>query len=422
MSYPLDKQSLIFILIILFSIIFRGSLSFLPAFEGDQSAFRFWSIKLAENGLNNFYFSDFFTSNPIGFFYILWIIGLFTTHFIPWIIFDTTLFDLLLKTPANLADIVTGIFIYFILKHHLSSKWAITGYIFYVFNPAIFFNSAIWGQYDGITALLLTISLYTITTRKNPELALTLFALSLTLKPQTISLAPILGFLLISHYKILRWSTSVLSFIATLILVYTPFFQNNPIYGIFYVNSGSANLFDCTTCFAFNFWGILGNWQNDQIQFFGISYFFLGILLYIISLTFILLLKPLSSKLKTPFIYFISSLVILLFFTFLTRMHERYLFPFFVFFLLYGLLSKSRLLIILYFVFSLLHLINLYIPYTYYNSLANTHNSHFFNFLMSSFSTFSIIFFLMVLFCMRLFSQKVRQSSHENKKLKSSDN
>lgn len=384
---------------------FRIYISTFPSFEFDQSAFRFWSLKLAEKGLKDFYFQDFFTSNPIGYFYFLWPDGLFIKNIAPWIANNNLSFDLLLKLPANLADILTGCLVYYLISKRWGTKSGLLGFFLYVANPAIFFNSSVWGQYDSIPTLFLLLATYILMMKKFPEVALAFFAISLTLKPQTISLAPIIGILLLLNYKYKRWLTSILTFCSTLILIYLPFFPSNPFYGIYYANKGSANLFNCTTCFAFNFWGIFGNWQNDLKAFLGLPYLVWGVVSYIFLLSIILFTKPFKIKYQIPFIYITSAIVILIFFNFLTRIHERYLFPFFVFFLLGAIMLKSRLLIAFYLVISFLHFLNLYLAYTYYQNINKPNDQVVF--LMDRFTLFSgsfslaaigiiLVYFLMI--------------------------
>lgn len=389
------KNKFFFSGLILSILGFRIYLSTFPAFDFDQSAFRFWSLKLAEKGPANFYYSDFFSSNPIGYFYFLWLNGSFIQHFAPWIANNQIVLDLLLKLPANLADIIAGIFIYYLVSKKWGNIAGLIGFSFYTLNPAIYFNSSVWGQYDGIAALSLLLTIFFILVKKLPILSLIFYAISLTLKPQTIFLAPVIGLTLVYFYKFKYWIYSALAFLLTLIIIYLPFFPSNPLYGIYFANQGSASLFNCTTCFALNFWGMFGNWQNDLNKFLGVSYLTWGILISATLLSLVLFTKPIRIKLQIPYVYLTCSMVSLIFFSFLTRIHERYLFSFFIFFLIGALLLRSGLLIILYWILSGFHFLNLYLAYLYYQNL-NKPNEQV-DFLMANFNSLSIIFSLVVL-------------------------
>lgn len=379
------------LLIILATVIIRLFLSTLPSFEYDESAYRIWSARLVEKGPAQFYSKEFFTNNPLGGLYAFWAMGHIKTTFIPNLSFYSKDFDILLKLPSNLADIATGIIIYLLIKRNTYNKrWAIAGYLLYTLNPAIIFNSSVWGQYDGISTLFLLFATYAILIKKMPELSSLFFATAWAIKPQAIFFAPALIVLILLTQKPISWFTSAVTALLTTIIIYLPFFPNNPISGLIYVNTNSATLFNCTTCFAFNFWGIFGNWQNDLQTFAGIPLVFWGVILLLNAIIPILFLKPLIQKYKSPHFYLISAISMMAFFMLLTRMHERYFFPSLPFLLLSGIILRSKILISFYIFMSFLHLFNLYLPYAYYNHFPSV----FFSFLLQNFSNFAFISFL----------------------------
>lgn len=353
------------LLIILF---LRTLISFLPSFEFDQSAFRFWSQRLVELGPANFYSQEVFTNNPLGYLYFLWGIGLLKEFFLLQIPFNSQSFDILLKLPNNIADILASFLIYLLLKKKLKEKWAIAASLSYALNPVSIFDSAIWGQYDSLAFLSILFSTYLILIKKQPEVATIFFAIAWILKPQSLTFAPVFGLTLLTQYNFSRWFYSFSSFMVTTLILYLPFFPSNPINGILYVNSGSTQLFNCTTCFALNFWGIFGNWKNDNLIFLFLPLVFWGIILLIISYIFILFSKPFKIRFQLPLFYLTAALSSLAFFTLLTRMHERYFFPSLPFLLISAALLKNLPLFIFYIFFSILFTVNIYIPYAYYNS------------------------------------------------------
>lgn len=388
-----NNLSLNFFLLIIITLIVRLVFSTLPSFEYDESAYRIWSQRLVENGPSHFYSSQFFTNNPLGGLYVFWSVGLLKTHLLPNLSFFSKDFDFFLKLPTNVADIITGFIIYLIVRRGLNERWAMSGYLMYVLNPAIIFNSSIWGQYDGISTLFLLLATYVVLVKQIPEFSMLLFATAWTIKPQAIALAPALAILNILSSKLVRFVTSILVFLLAITIIYLPFFPINPISGLVYVNRNSVTLFNCTTCFAFNFWGIFGNWQNDLQKFVGIPLFTWGLILLFITFIPIFFRKPFNLKFKSPYFYLTAAISIMAFFIFLTRMHERYLFPFFPFILLAALMLRSRILIGFYILVSCLHLLNLYISYAYYNNLAKV-TSLPINNLIDNFKIFSFISFL----------------------------
>lgn len=387
--------------ILIFSLVLltiRLVLSQLPSFEFDESAYRFWTQRLVENGLSHFYSNDVFTNNPLGIFYFFWFIGWIKEIIFPQINYFSSNFDFFLKIPANIADILSGLIIYLLTKRWLNQKWAFLGMVVYVLNPAIFFNSSIWGQYDGLSTLFLLLATYAILIKKMPELSSCFMAIAWVIKPQAIAFLPVLVLTIFTQSKPLRYLTSIISFFITTILLYFPFFPQNPIFGLIYVNINSTSLFNCTTCFAFNFWQLFGNWKNDLGTFLNIPFIIWGMILFTTSLIIILSAKPFVIKFRPPHFYLTSALTILVFFTFLTRIHERYLFPFFPFLLIAALIKNSMVLKIIYLIFSFIHFINLWYVYYYYNFVYTNpkfSSSIIYQFLTTNYNLFSFLHLVM---------------------------
>ena len=363
-------------------------MSTFPAFESDQNAFRFWTDRLITLGPSHFYSSNEFTNNPLGILYFFWLIGLLKNTLLSNIITYSNI-DVFLKLAANLADLATGFLIYKIIKEKLNFKLANIAALLYIFNPGLIFNSAVWGQYDSVAILFLVTCIYYCFIKKTPIFSLIFFSLACIVKPQSLQLAPFLLFYFKKNYKLLQWLNSILAFMVTALILFFPFFPKNPFYGIYSVFSGSTNLFNCTSCNALNFWGIVGNWQNDMNLFFNIPLLFWGIIILLISLIIIFYLK----NLKGDILYFTISISMLAFFMLLTRMHERYLSYFLPFILLAAFILKSRILIGFYLFFSIIFMLNLYIPYAYYNNSIKITNLPFPD-LFSYFGHFSLISFL----------------------------
>ncbi|OGE19032.1 hypothetical protein A3D83_00195 [Candidatus Daviesbacteria bacterium RIFCSPHIGHO2_02_FULL_41_10] len=383
----------IFILILLIRIF----LSLLPSYEVDLRGWRFWSDRMTTLGPANFYSREIFTDNPPGFLYVFWTIGEIQKNFLPEVQYGSVLSDLLLKFPSNLADLLTGFIIYLIIKKHKNQKTALTGFLLYTLNPAIFFNSSIMGQFDGSAALFSLLSVYfLIKNNRSPELSALSFAISWAIKPQSIVLVPLLILLTLTSQKPLRWLTAGFTFLISSLIIYFPFFPQNPLYGLYYVNHAMTGIFTCTSCFTFNFWGIFGNWKDDLINFFNLPLLYWGFILTALSFIPIFLFKPFLKRFREPFIYFTAAVSIMASFTFLTRMHERYIFPFFAFFLIAALLIKSRKLILFYIIYSAFNLLNLYFPYAYYNTELKL-TPIFIDHLFRNFSFLSILGFVLFL-------------------------
>lgn len=392
--------------ILLLGAIIRFFLSFLPAFEADQNAFRVWAERLVNLGPAQFYSTQVFTNNPLGILYFFWLIGVVKSLILPSIPFDSTI-DPLLKLAGNISDLMIGFLIYKIVRKKLSEKLANLAALFYIFNPGLIFNSAIWGQYDSLAILFLVSTVYFCIIKKSPAISAIFFSLACITKPQSLQLAPFLFFYFLKNFKLLQWVYSIAAFAVTAVILFIPFFPTNPLYGIYSVLTGSTNLFTCTTCNALNFWGILGDWKNDMDLFLNIPLLYWGFIMLIGCLILIFNLK----KLKTDVFYFTLSISMLAFFMLLTRMHERYLAYFFPFLVLSFIFLKSKVLMGFYIFFSFIYLLNLYIPYSYYDNLAKITKLPV-DGLFNNFSSFSFISFFGFVLILVYYLNYVRRSQN----------
>ncbi len=108
------------------------------------------------------------------------------------------------------------------------------------------------------------------------------------------------------------------------------------------------------------------------------------------------------------------SLASFAFFLFLTRIHQRYLFPFFSFLLITVFVISSLKLKIIYLVLSSVHLINLWYVYYYYNYVYSNSNAakfiiyNFFNMSYNWLTLINLVSFgvLMLIFYRLSFSLK----------------
>ena len=90
--------------------------------------------------------------------------------------------NFLLKLPLSIADVLVGVFIYIIVAHHTGSeKKGLGAMIFWSFCPIVVYMSAIQGQFDSVSVLLLILTIFLIK-QDNPLLAGMVFALATWLK------------------------------------------------------------------------------------------------------------------------------------------------------------------------------------------------------------------------------------------------
>jgi Gpi18-like mannosyltransferase len=227
-----------------------------------------------------------------------------------------------IKLPANLFDMATAFLIFAFIRKHLAFKTAILATALYVFNPAVIYNAAVWGQFDAIYTFFLVLSLYLMLDSK-PKWAVVAFMIGVLTKPQSIALLPLMVFLVLRKNSWRGLLTSILVSAATVFIVILPFEWSNPITFLSRIYFGAYGNYGFTSVNAFNLWAFGGLWQPDtQLT------FLLGWVLFAslaaITLYFVNKRYEISPRLSVVFAAF------MLFFGFFmlpTRIHERYLFP-----------------------------------------------------------------------------------------------
>lgn len=294
------------------AFLLRVFLSPFGTLENDFGTFLAWSYYAGEHGFSNFYsqWSDYLP----GYIYVLWFLEKLS------IIFPQAPLTLLYKLPAILADIVTGLFIYKAV-FKFNKKWALPTATAYLFNPAVFANSSLWGQIDGITSLFGISSVFFATS--TPLLSSISLGLGTLVKPQAGFLVPLLFLLWHRNFGFQKaWGSAVIAF-AVFFAGFVPFAGDRQIIPFIIERLGqTAGQYPYTSVSAFNFWGLVhGFWKPDEdLQMVGtaITVLTIGALVF----------KRFSAKkegIRQKFL--LASCVFLFSFLFLTRMHERHLLP-----------------------------------------------------------------------------------------------
>src|SRR3989344_362407 len=345
------------ILMLLTGLLLKLSLALLPGFKIDVDAWFAWAFRLTELPFSEFYSDQVWTNYTPGYLYILWLSGLINNLFnlIP------EQFYFLLKVPSIVAEIFLAFISYHLVKSEVNIKWARVTAAFILFNPGFIFNSSIWGQVDGFLSLLMFLSIFFLS-HKKLSLASIFFALSILIKPQALALSPIFLFYVIKNFN-KQTINLIYPGLLTLLILSFPFFVSNPLLGLPYLIIQMSNDYASTSLFAYNFWGIVGFWIDDQKNFLGLTYQMVGIVLFV---TFWILTAYFYFK-KNLNLYIISTLACLAFYFLPTRAHERYLYPALVFAAISAAYLNSQRIFILTSLLSLTYLINLYYVYIYYN-------------------------------------------------------
>jgi len=306
------------------SLIIRVLISPIDGYYIDVGCFKSWFYTASEYGVREFYQKVWCDYPPFNV-YIFWIFGSLAKHLS---LFGGSHLIYLIKLPSNLFDLATAYLIFRYLKRNLSLNHGLIGATVYLFNPAMIFNSSIWGQYDAIYTFFIVFSL-TLALESKVTLSLVSYALAVLTKPQAVAFLPILMLLLLCRCDLKDVVKALVAFLTTIMIVILPFRWDNPIDFLLRIYLGGYGQYNYTSLNAMNFWALVGiNLQDTQQILPYVNYHIVGWILFGVSTIFILTYTKVEDEYASnPSIVYATFLIFFSFFMFLTRMHERYLFP-----------------------------------------------------------------------------------------------
>ena len=312
-------------------------------FKNDVASFESWAITLAAHGFAHFYGTTTFLDYPPGYFYILGIIGAVWYEWFRPHDFGYAILAELVKLPAIFADLGVGALLYAVVRRFAAPAVALGAAALYIFNPAVIFVSALWGQVDSVSAGFALLAIYCLLRSddfKRPNTA-TLWIVggwlsigySLLVKPQAAVLLPFMIAFAFTDTtrRALRTRATAYGIAAALIFTIAlvePFHPLNPIAAIVWLLERLAygsNVYGYNTINAFNLWAIRGQfWQPDSQLILFLPQWLWGILLVIAALA-LTLWRYIQAK-SAQALLEASAIATLAFFMLSTRMHERYIF------------------------------------------------------------------------------------------------
>ncbi|MCX9009975.1 MAG: hypothetical protein OIN66_02525 [Candidatus Methanoperedens sp.] len=359
----INKQYLAVILALLLSFIIRIYLSQFDGYKVDVLDFKLWSRTVYYNGILNFYSST-WSDYPPFYMYVLWIVGaLYKLLFSFSFNIDTTLFTILIKAPANIADIAASFLIFLIVKKYSGFNSAYLSMIFYAFNPAIIYNSAIWGQVDSVNTLFILLALMLIVSNK-PELAGASMAVAILSKPLSLVILPFIAILIIKNQKPLVLAKTFAASAFVFIALALPFYLKTSLYQLIKIYTSGYSYYAYNSMNAFNFWALLGFWKPDDTIFLFLSYRIWGYILFGLLFVYVAYLTIKNKDDRS--IYFATAVLFFGFFMLFTRVHERYIFPMFAPLAIAA--SLNRRLYYVYWIMTFTFLFNLHFVLLYLNN------------------------------------------------------
>jgi hypothetical protein len=362
----------------------------IDGFGVDIGTFQAWAARMADGGPWDFYADDFFTDYAPGYMYVLWLIGELHQA----LGFTEAQFEYVLKLPSIVADLASATLLWVMLKDRKPAvRIGVTAV--YLFLPITLFIGALWGQVDSVLAFFLLLSVYYIG-QDRPVAGAVAYTVGFLVKPQAIAALPFLAFWIIREHPP-RWERnedgsrhlhlppeliySAVVPLAVLLVMITPFFLHEPWRLIGELNDATQTCnYRVNSFWAYNFWtmGGLFEWgfrpdtvdvcegaSSDGATYFGgIATMWWGRMMLVAALGMIIV--SLRKARGTGFLALGTALSMMAFYLFLTRMHERYVFPAFLPLLLACALLQSRVLWGLFVATVTVHFLNLYHVFGYY--------------------------------------------------------
>ena len=322
----------ILLLVIVFAILIRAIVAM--AFEGyatDVACFKGWAITAYEYGPAGFYTSGVYADYPPGYMYILYVLG--------WIrdVFNIdamgALFTLIVKLPSIVAEVVLAVFIYKTASRQIGKTFGLLCAAFLLFNPAMFFNSSVWGQIDAVFILFIVLTLSHLK-KENYLMGALFFSIAFLIKPQAVLFLPVVG--LAYFYAVFKKGGLKKALVgifggavvtaAVFFAMVLPFTGNQDIGWIFEKYKSTIAFYQYASLDAFNLFALVGaNFVDSTQPFLMMTYSQWGtIFIALICVTVIFL--QWKTRQHRP-LFDLAAFLVISVFMLAHSMHERYILP-----------------------------------------------------------------------------------------------
>lgn len=271
-----------------------------PPFPIDMGDWIVWGERVLAGGPANFYSDAIFADYAPGYVYVMWLTAAIKNGLFPTAGVET--YHFLYRLTPILIDLASAVLIYQLVADQelrlrprrtqvevmrcAASPLALLAAAAHLFNPAIIFNSAVWGQIDSTFTFGMLLSLVLLE-RGRAEWAVASYVIAFMIKPQAISLAPVIGLFLLLRYPPRRWLAAAAVGLALGYLISAPFLGFNAYGRLVNLLRKSVETYPYTSLFTYNLWALYGMWQDDTVPFrFGLSVRTTGTLLYLVGIAY----------------------------------------------------------------------------------------------------------------------------------------
>lgn len=321
------------------AILLRLLLTAVPAYAIDMGGYVGWSRYLADSGPAGLYERFHVVYAPL-FHYCLWLTGEVANL----LGFSTQTHAYAIKLWSVTADAAGAWLLILYANRTGRQKAAYPFALLYFLNPAVLFDSSVWGQFDGIPATMLLGVLMLFLANK-PVPAAWLFVAAVLVKPQSGLLAPLVLLLFLRDVSTRPWRRALACWVAALsggiglyLVVVLPFYAPTPLahalpqwadpfWWLFDLYLRSMQDYPYGTANAWNLWYLLGGQiRPDAATLFGLSHALWGGILLLPFAGISLWLGSRSAR-KADHAMLSAWLLLFSAYMMMTKMHERYLVP-----------------------------------------------------------------------------------------------
>jgi dolichyl-phosphate-mannose-protein mannosyltransferase len=293
-------------------------------FQTDVGSYEAWALQIAAAGPAHLYRPGYFIDYPPGYLYPLWLAGWFARA----VGAGGESLRIIVETPALAADLLLALLV-FVYVRRWRKRLAWLAMLLVALNPALLFDTVVWGQTDSAVTFVMLLSV-AMMLQDEFELGWALAALAVLIKPQALTLLPVLGLWTLLRCGPRRWWRAAAGFLALFVLGVAPFQIGHSWNWLPELYQSTAGYYHETSVNAFNFMALIGGVrQQDTGTILGISYFSFGMGLLVPLYGFVLWVLWRHPSRRN--LMFACLIALFGFFMFAPRMHERYLYPALVF-------------------------------------------------------------------------------------------
>ena len=323
-------------LLFLGAFVFRVVLGYYSqGFTTDTDTFKSWANIANTVGFQQIYHEDIFLDYPPGYLYVL--VFLEKLRLLLGLPLESQGYTLLIKLPSILADLFCAGVVLHLAKDKLGERAALFLAGAYLFCPAVYLNSAQWGQADSFCAALVLCSVLLLYRERYVPAAL-LFGVSIACKPQMLVFAPLYLFFAIKQRRWRKLLLGIALTVGAVLLLALPFTQGFHFLWLLERYQATLDYYNYYSVNAYNFWSLIGwNWQTLPAGLAGELLDFVGPVIATLCCG-----AAVFGSRRKEVVFYCPALLMAVMYAFSVKMHERYLFPALLFTLLAYLTAEDR--------------------------------------------------------------------------------